>query len=241
MPGLLWLTGNKRDCTPLNPLLLGEPTCRSFPPLPTNRNLTIYHAFLRGPSALHRLNVWTLIPATMLGISNGNPALNTHKWFTYMFPLAQTVLRPICLKAPILLAGPTLTQWCQGTGTLSRRTLAHIRLQQSFPLLPRLPSCYVTSAASLTEKGFTSARLKYAAMEVRHSASELQLHMAAVADEACLRRLAQELTPVAEICSSRNRDSTADKSPSYLKELMQWRCHRELHRAPHTHTRVLRF
>lgn len=36
-------------------------------------------------------------------------------------------------------------------------------------------------------------------------------------------------------------DSTVDKPPSYLKELMPWRCHRELHRAPHTHTRVLKF
>lgn len=178
MPGLLWLTGNKQDCTSVNPLLLGEPTCRSFLPLPTNRNLTIhlltiYRAFLRGSSSLRYLNVWTLIPPVMLRISNVNPALNTHKWFTYIFPLAQTVLRPICLKSPILLDGPMLTQWCQGTGTLSRVTLAPIRLQESFSLLPPLQSHYITSAASLTEKGFTSARLKYAALGVRYGPREL--------------------------------------------------------------------
>lgn len=198
MPGLLWLNGKKWDCTALNPLLLGEPPCRSFLPLPTDRNLTIYHAFLRGSSALCCLNVWTLIPAVMLRISNGNPALNTHKWFTYMFPLAQTVLKPICLKAPILLAGPTLTQGCQGTGILSRVMLAHIRLQESFPLLPPLQSHHVTSAASLTEKGFTSAQPKYAGMEVRYSPRKLQLYMVAATDEASLHRLAQELMPVAE-------------------------------------------
>lgn len=175
MPGLLWLIGDKRDCTPLNPLLLGEPTCRSSLPLPTNSNLRIYRAFLRGSSALRCFNVCTLIPAAVLRISNGNPALNTHKWFTYMFPLAQTVLGPICLKAPILLAGPTLTQRCQGTGTLRRITLAHIRLQESFPLLPPLQSHYVTSAARIAEKGFTSARSKYAAMEVRYSPRKPQL------------------------------------------------------------------
>lgn len=158
-----------------------------------------------------------------------------------MFPLAQTVLGPICLKAPILLAGPTLTQRCQGTGTLRRITLAHIRLQESFPLLPPLQSHYVTSAARIAEKGFTSARSKYAAMEVRYSPRKPQLYVVAAEDEACLHRLAQELMPVAEMCSSRNGGSTAGKSPSYLKELIQWRCHRELHRAPHTHTRVLKF
>lgn len=136
IPGLLWLIGNKWNYTHLNPLLLGEATWRSFLPLPSNRNLAIYHAFLRGSSAFHYWNVWTLIPAVMLRISNGNPALNTHKWFTYMFPLAQLVLRPICLKAPILLAGPMLTQRHQGIGTLSRIMLAHVRLQESFPLLP---------------------------------------------------------------------------------------------------------
>lgn len=95
---------------------------------------------------------------------------------------------------------------------------------------------HVTSAASLAEKGFTSAQPKYAAMAVRYGPRTLQLYMVAAADAACLHRLARELMPVAEICSSRNRDSIAEKSPSYLKELMQWRCHRDLHRAPHTHT-----
>ena len=108
------------------------------------------------------------------------------------------------MKAPILLAGPTLTQRCQGTGTLSWITLTHIRLQESFPLLPPLQSHYVTSAASLAEERFTSAHLKYAAMEVRYGPREFQLYMVAAVDEACLHRLAQELMPV-EICSSGNK------------------------------------
>lgn len=152
MPGLLQLIGNKRDHTALNPLLPGAPNWRSFFCLPTNINSTIYHAFLRGASGLHCLNVWILIPAVMLRISNGNPALNTHKWFTCMFPLAQTVLRPICLKAPILLAGTMLTQRCQGTGTLRRIALAHIKLQESLPLLPPLQSHNVISGADPAEK-----------------------------------------------------------------------------------------
>lgn len=72
-------------------------------------------------------------------------------------------------------------------------------------------------------------------MEVRYTPSELQLHIVAAADEAFLQRLAQELTPIAEIRSSRNGDSTVGKPPSYMKELIQWRCHRDLHRAPHPH------
>ncbi|PKU45749.1 hypothetical protein llap_3941 [Limosa lapponica baueri] len=79
-------------------------------------------------------------------------------------------------------------------------------------LLPPLQSHYVTSATSLAEKGFTSAHLKDAAMEVRYSPRKLQLHMVAAADEACLHRLAQVLMPAAEICSSRNKDSIMDKS-----------------------------
>ena len=95
-------------------------------------------------------NVCTLTPAVML--SNGNPALNTHKWFTYMFPLAQTALGPICLKAPILLGGTTLIQICQGTGTLRRIALAHITLQESFPLLPSLQSHNIIAATNLAEE-----------------------------------------------------------------------------------------
>lgn len=72
-------------------------------------------------------------------------------------------------------------------------------------------------------------------MEVRYTPSELQLHIVAAADEAFLQRLAQELTPIAEIRSSRNGDSTVGKPPSYMKELIQWRCHRDLHRAPPPH------
>ena len=71
-------------------------------------------------------------------------------------------------------------------------------------------------------------------MEVRYTPSELQLYVVAAADEAFLQRLAQELMPVAEICSSRNIDSAVGKPP-YMKELIQWRCHRDLHRAPRPH------
>lgn len=135
-----------------------------------------------------------------------------------MFPLAQTVLRPICLKAPILLACPTLTQWCQGTGTLNRVTLAHIRLQEFSPLLPPLQSHYVTSAASLTEKGFTSAHSKKAAMEVRCSPREIQLYVVAVVKEACLHRLAQELMPIADTRSSGNKKWFYCGEISFLSE-----------------------
>lgn len=67
-----------------------------------------------------------------------------------------------------------------------RDMLAHVRLQEPFPLLPPLQSHHVTSAASLTEKGLTSAHSKYGAMEVGYGPRELRLHMVAAAGEACL-------------------------------------------------------
>lgn len=72
-------------------------------------------------------------------------------------------------------------------------------------------------------------------MELRYGPRELQLYMVVAADEACHHKLAQELMPMAKIRSSQNKKCTADRS-SYLKELMQWRCHRDFHRAPHTYS-----
>lgn len=91
----------KPECTSLNSLLLGEPTCRSF--RPTQRNSVIQHTFFISSLPLFK----GLEPHTCYNTENikweSCPYIHIHKWFTYMLPLAQTVLRPICLKASILL------------------------------------------------------------------------------------------------------------------------------------------